>query len=307
MEHDGVAAIGGLYVIGTNRHESRRIDDQLRGRAGRQGDPGSSRFFISLEDDLIRRYGVMNLIPEKHRPSPGMTAVEDPIVAREIARAQRIVEGQNFEIRRTLWKYSALVEEQRRLVTDWRQSAADSRIGSRYLRRVVPGALRRVDPARGVGGGPKSRSGHRPARARRSLVRSSRVHRGHPRRHPPAAVRRARAGDGVPSADRGCVRAPDGGGAVGHRRAIPEGSGGERVDRRGRGGAGRLLSDVDLPCERQPLLDAGPVAPGEPQRRPRWRRGSHGGHLLAGDGDCSGFGAYTALASEAWPPAAVTA
>ena len=122
VEHGGVAAIGGLYVIGTNRHESRRIDDQLRGRAGRQGDPGSSRFFISLEDDLIRRYGVMNLIPEKHRPSPGMTAVEDPIVAREIARAQRIVEGQNFEIRRTLWKYSALVEEQRRLVTDWRQS-----------------------------------------------------------------------------------------------------------------------------------------------------------------------------------------
>ena len=72
------SALGGLYVIGTNRHESRRIDDQLRGRAGRQGDPGSSRFFISLEDDLIRRYGVMELIPRSHRPGPQETAVDDP-------------------------------------------------------------------------------------------------------------------------------------------------------------------------------------------------------------------------------------
>jgi preprotein translocase subunit SecA len=108
-----VAALGGLYVIGTNRHESRRIDDQLRGRAGRQGDPGSSRFFISLEDDLISRYGVVGLIPRARRPSRQEAPVEDPIVAREIARAQRIIEGQNFEIRRTLWRYSAMVEEQR--------------------------------------------------------------------------------------------------------------------------------------------------------------------------------------------------
>jgi preprotein translocase subunit SecA len=111
--HQQVAALGGLYVIGTSRHESRRIDDQLRGRAGRQGDPGSSRFFVSLEDDLIRRYGVINLIPPRHRPAPSDQPVEDPIVRREIARAQRIIEGQNFEIRRTLWRYSAMVEEQR--------------------------------------------------------------------------------------------------------------------------------------------------------------------------------------------------
>jgi preprotein translocase subunit SecA len=121
-EQHKVAALGGLYVLGTNRHESRRIDDQLRGRAGRQGDPGSSRFFISLEDDLIQRYGVMSLIPESHRPTPQSGPVDDPIVSREIARAQRIVEGQNFEIRRTLWKYSALVEEQRRIIYEWRQS-----------------------------------------------------------------------------------------------------------------------------------------------------------------------------------------
>ena len=110
---DRVAALGGLYVLGANRHESRRVDDQLRGRAGRQGDPGSSRFFISLEDDLISRYGVTALIPRSRRPARQAGPVTDAVVAREIARAQRIIEGQNFEIRRTLWRYSAMVEEQR--------------------------------------------------------------------------------------------------------------------------------------------------------------------------------------------------
>jgi preprotein translocase subunit SecA len=111
--HARVAALGGLYVIGTNRHESRRVDDQLRGRAGRQGDPGTSRFFVSLEDDLISRYGVIGLIPRSRRPARQEGPIADAIVAREIARAQRIIEGQNFEIRRTLWRYSAMVEEQR--------------------------------------------------------------------------------------------------------------------------------------------------------------------------------------------------
>jgi len=119
--HDEVAALGGLYVIGTNRHESRRVDDQLRGRAGRQGDPGSSRFFISLEDDLIQRYGVVGLIPVRHRPALQPGPVEDPLVRREIARAQRIIEGQNFETRRTLWRYSAMVEEQRAQMCERRE------------------------------------------------------------------------------------------------------------------------------------------------------------------------------------------
>jgi preprotein translocase subunit SecA len=118
---EGVVALGGLYVIGTNRHESRRIDDQLRGRAGRQGDPGSSRFFIALDDDLIRRYGVLALIPKPHLPAPRAAPIDDDVVSREIARAQRIVEGQNFEIRRTLWRYSALVDQQREIVYRWRQ------------------------------------------------------------------------------------------------------------------------------------------------------------------------------------------
>jgi preprotein translocase subunit SecA len=90
-----------LYVIGTNRHESRRIDRQLRGRAGRQGDPGSSRFFISLEDDLLVRYGVAELLP-------------DHSIAGAIGTVQRIIEEESLEIRRTLTKYDYLVDAQRR-------------------------------------------------------------------------------------------------------------------------------------------------------------------------------------------------
>lgn len=120
-DREAVVALGGLYVIGTHKHESRRVDDQLRGRAGRQGDPGESRFFVSLEDDLIARHGVLELIPERHRPRAQEAAVDDPVVAREIDRAQRIVEGQNFDIRRTLWRYSSVVEEQRHILAQWRE------------------------------------------------------------------------------------------------------------------------------------------------------------------------------------------
>ncbi len=94
---EGVAELGGLHVIGTNRHESRRIDHQLRGRAGRQGDPGSSRFMVSLEDDLLTRYGIHNW----------------SLDAEGVAAVQRVVEGQNFEIRQMLWKYDGLLESHR--------------------------------------------------------------------------------------------------------------------------------------------------------------------------------------------------
>jgi preprotein translocase subunit SecA len=94
---EGVAELGGLHVIGTNRHESRRIDYQLRGRAGRQGDPGSSQFFLSTQDDLLTRYGLSNWTPD----------------AEGVETVQRVVEGQNFEIRRTLWKYEGLIEMHR--------------------------------------------------------------------------------------------------------------------------------------------------------------------------------------------------
>src|SRR5207302_4245650 len=104
----GVAELGGLYVIGTNRHESRRIDDQLRGRAGRQGDPGASCFFVSLEDDLMVGFGIDHLIPAKLRPALQAEPLDHPVVRREVERLQRIVEGQNYEIRKTLGRYSSI-------------------------------------------------------------------------------------------------------------------------------------------------------------------------------------------------------
>jgi preprotein translocase subunit SecA len=120
-ERAEIVALGGLYVLGTNRHESRRIDDQLRGRAGRQGDPGESRFFISLEDDLIQRYGIRDLIPACYRTLRQEEPLNDPAVTRAIAKAQRIIESQSFDIRRTLWRYASLVEEQRKAVHGRRQ------------------------------------------------------------------------------------------------------------------------------------------------------------------------------------------
>jgi preprotein translocase subunit SecA len=120
--HGQVAALGGLYVIGTNRHESRRVDLQLRGRAGRQGDPGESRFFLSLEDDLLVRYGIQHLLRGRFTPSSPERQIDNPVVSREIARAQRIIEGQNFEIRRTLARYASLVEDQHEVLMERRQA-----------------------------------------------------------------------------------------------------------------------------------------------------------------------------------------
>jgi preprotein translocase subunit SecA len=129
---ENALALGGLYVIGTNRHESRRIDDQLRGRAGRQGEPGSSRFFISLEDPLFERYGVREFLPPESREMPssresgdpdGCGPIEDARVLREINRAQAIIEAQNHAMRRSLQKYSLIVELDRRRVRMLRDEA----------------------------------------------------------------------------------------------------------------------------------------------------------------------------------------
>ncbi len=135
---DAVVAAGGLYVIGTNRHESVRVDNQLRGRAGRQGDPGASRFFVSLEDELIVRFGLRKLIPAPLIPAPQENPVEDPVIRREIARAQRVVEGQNLEIRKTLFRYSNLLEEQRKIVQGRRREL--------LLRLAPPDLVATQDP-----------------------------------------------------------------------------------------------------------------------------------------------------------------
>jgi preprotein translocase subunit SecA len=119
-QRERVVELGGLYVIGTSRQESRRLDDQLRGRAGRQGDPGTSRFCVSLEDDLMERFGIDKLIPTKLRPARQQAPIDDPLIRREIDRLQRIVEGQNYDIRNALWRYTSLVESQRKALQDWR-------------------------------------------------------------------------------------------------------------------------------------------------------------------------------------------
>jgi preprotein translocase subunit SecA len=109
-----VRDLGGLYVIGTNKFEARRIDQQLRGRAGRQGDPGSSRFFVSLDDDLMVRYGIREILGMDPGRFPPGEPVHHPRVTRAVDSVQRIVEGQNLEIRRTLWKYEGLIEHHRK-------------------------------------------------------------------------------------------------------------------------------------------------------------------------------------------------
>ena len=131
---DEVVARGGLYVIGTNRHESRRIDDQLRGRAGRQGDPGASRFFISLEDDLMQRYGIERLLPAKFFQQP---VGDHPAVQREVARVQRIVEGQYADLRKRLLAASRVLERQRSVLQEWRQEILEGR-GESLLAEASP-------------------------------------------------------------------------------------------------------------------------------------------------------------------------
>jgi Preprotein translocase subunit SecA (ATPase, RNA helicase) len=113
LDRDNILALGGLYVIGTNRHESVRIDNQLRGRAGRQGDPGSTRFFISLEDDLLVKFGIDRIVRLDRHFLNQDAPLDRPSVMKGILHAQHIIEGQNYDIRKTLWKYSNIIEIQR--------------------------------------------------------------------------------------------------------------------------------------------------------------------------------------------------
>lgn len=120
LDRDKVCTLGGLYVIGTNLYESRRIYDQLKGRAGRQGDPGESRFFISLDDELIQKYDVSKLISHNYS-SEYDEVVEDTVIHQQLERGQRIIEGYNSDMRRQLWKYSFIIEQQRRIIHNKRQ------------------------------------------------------------------------------------------------------------------------------------------------------------------------------------------
>lgn len=130
-DRDRVAELGGLYVIGSGRHDSRRVDDQLRGRAGRQGDPGGSVFFVSLQDDLVVRHAG-DTVP----PSPRMNAdglVTDPQVDYAVEHAQRVAEGVNHEIHRNTWRYSVVVEQQRKALAERRERLLTSDVAALML------------------------------------------------------------------------------------------------------------------------------------------------------------------------------
>ncbi|MDD2359342.1 MAG: preprotein translocase subunit SecA [Syntrophaceticus schinkii] len=121
-EHEKVVALGGLHIIGTERHESRRIDNQLRGRAGRQGDPGSSRFYVSLEDDLMRLFGSDNIsgVMDKLGMDDSVP-VEHNLVTRSIESAQRKVETRNFEMRKHVLEYDDVMNQQREVIYSQRR------------------------------------------------------------------------------------------------------------------------------------------------------------------------------------------
>ncbi|MGZ8847713.1 MAG: preprotein translocase subunit SecA, partial [Pyrinomonadaceae bacterium] len=154
-EHKEVVSLGGLHILGTERHESRRIDNQLRGRAGRQGDPGSSRFFLSLEDDLMRIFAgdKVKALMQRLGMEEGV-AIESKMVSKRIASAQKSVEGRNFETRKHLLEYDDVMNKQRETIYGLRRQLMeepDQReylVGERGVARDLLGDLTRqyLDP-----------------------------------------------------------------------------------------------------------------------------------------------------------------
>ncbi len=137
-EHERVVSLGGLHILGTERHESRRIDNQLRGRAGRQGDPGSSRFYLSLEDDLMRIFGSDRLsgLMARIGMSEGVP-IQHPMVTRAIERAQKQVEGQNFSIRKHLLEYDDVMNKQRETIYSQRREILEGKDLREYYLNLI--------------------------------------------------------------------------------------------------------------------------------------------------------------------------
>jgi preprotein translocase subunit SecA len=121
-DREKVIGLGGLYVIGTNRHESLRIDQQLRGRAGRQGDVGMSRFFISFEDELLIKYKFKELLPKRLRKIQSEEAVQNKRIAKFIRITQRIIESRFFDMRKALYEFSNFMEKQRLVLQKEREA-----------------------------------------------------------------------------------------------------------------------------------------------------------------------------------------
>ncbi|PZN34754.1 MAG: preprotein translocase subunit SecA [Proteobacteria bacterium] len=154
--HDAVIAAGGLHIIGTERHESRRIDNQLRGRSGRQGDPGSSRFYLSLEDNLMRIFGDP-MRTKRWLETAGMKegeVIESRMLSKQIERAQRKVEAHNFDARKNLLEYDDVANDQRKVIYQQRtelmaaEDVADAVVGIRH--EVVSALVDRYIPPRSV-------------------------------------------------------------------------------------------------------------------------------------------------------------
>ena len=146
-----MVGLGGLHIIATERHEARRIDNQLRGRAGRQGDPGSSRFYLSLEDDLMRIFGSDRIsgLMQRLGMEEGVP-IEHGMVTKAIERAQKQVEAQNFSVRKHLLEYDDVMNKQRESVYALRRELLDGQIQHHRRRRRRHPRLP-DDPRRGAG------------------------------------------------------------------------------------------------------------------------------------------------------------
>ena len=137
VERDEVLEAGGLHILGTERHESRRIDNQLRGRSGRQGDAGSSRFFLSLEDDLMRIFGSERMRGFIGRGMVDGEPIEHKMVTKAIERAQSQVEGRNFEVRKHLLEYDDVMNKQREAIYELRKDILGGKEGRDYILRIA--------------------------------------------------------------------------------------------------------------------------------------------------------------------------
>ncbi|MCT8140170.1 preprotein translocase subunit SecA [Anaerobacillus sp. CMMVII] len=140
---EGVVDLGGLHVLGTERHESRRIDNQLRGRAGRQGDPGSSQFYLSMEDELMRRFGSDNMKAMMDRLGMDDDPIESKLVSRAVETAQKRVEGNNFDARKQILQYDDVMREQREIIYKQRLEVLESENVRDIVENMIKSAVER--------------------------------------------------------------------------------------------------------------------------------------------------------------------
>jgi preprotein translocase subunit SecA len=182
---EGVRELGGLHILGTGRHDSRRIDNQLRGRSGRQGDPGSSRFYLSLEDDLLRIFGsdrlsgIMDKLGmEEDEP------IEHSMVSKAIENAQRKVEGHNFDIRKHLLEYDDVMNKQREVIYGQRREVLASETVRPIINDMIADlvgvvaaefACKRLLPRSGSGRGWRNGSGRCSTSSSNGRLRSGRI------------------------------------------------------------------------------------------------------------------------------------